>query len=191
MPITFIDFESSSLDDLKTSGAKLYSQGTSTKVLCFAYAIDDGPIQSMVAGPIPDDLARVLPATTLGAHNARFEYLIWSNVLVPRHGWPPITMGKFICSMSMAEQCGLPRSLKNVAKALGLREQKDTEGRKLMLDIATHKAELTPERLERLQAYCRQDIAVERELFLKLARRAEFDVFETINPAIRQLRGMA
>jgi hypothetical protein len=49
--------------------------------------------------------------------------------------------------MGMAHYAALPGSLEDAAAALGLAERKDKEGAKLMLALATHKAELTPENL--------------------------------------------
>ena len=46
--------------------------------------------------------------------------------------------------------------------------RKDAAGAKLMKQIATRKREPSREDLERLHAYCRQDVEVERELFRRL-----------------------
>jgi DNA polymerase bacteriophage-type len=166
----FLDFETRSRLNLRQVSTKRYAQDNSTEVLCFAYAIDDGPVTSLTPGALPEDIAQILanPGSRISAHNAKFECLIWNEIMVPRFGWPPVAFQKFICSMGMAHYAGLPGSLDGAAAALGLAERKDLDGEKLMLAIATHKIELTPENMERLQGYCRQDVVMERELTRRL-----------------------
>ena len=70
--------------------------------------------------------------------------------------------------MARARASALPGSLDGAAAALGLKVSKDKAGAKLMKEIATRKREPTPEELDRLYAYCRRDVEVERELFRRL-----------------------
>jgi DNA polymerase len=102
------------------------------------------------------------------AHNANFEFSIIQRLLAPRFGWPAIPIERFICTMARARAAALPGSLDGAAAALGLSVRKDKAGAKLMREIASRKREPTPEDLERLHAYCCQDVEVERELFRRL-----------------------
>lgn len=103
---------------------------------------------------------------------------------------------RWICTASMAAALALPRSLENAGAALGLSIQKDKAGKMLIrkhcfpqkinnklnreclgfmdlpesfdrIDSGTFWND-TPEGLEALQKYCRQDVDVETELFLLL-----------------------
>lgn len=77
------------------------------------------------------------------AHNAEFEYCIWTYVM-PRFGAPPIAAERFHCTATMSAASGLPRSLGKVGTALGLDIQKDKEGAKLLKVFCARKAALKP-----------------------------------------------
>src|SRR5690606_8932821 len=72
----------------------------------------------------------------------------------------------------------LPGSLEKAAAAVGIDQQKDMAGNRIMLQLAKPRAigeDGTvvwwddPAKLERLYAYCKQDVEVERELYRRLA----------------------
>jgi DNA polymerase bacteriophage-type len=178
MPVITFDFETRSRLDIKTVSTKRYSQDPSTEVLCFAYAIDDGPVKCLLPGdPLPADLSGALahPECRLAAHSAKFECLIWQNIMTPRFGWPQVSIEQFLCTMGMSLYCGYPRSLEHAAQALNLVEQKDKEGSRLMLALAKYKVAPTPANIERLQAYCVQDVLTERALLRRLVQLPEFE----------------
>jgi len=117
------------------------------------------------------------------AHNAMFERALWSNVCLPRLGWPCISAGQWRCSAAKAAAHALPRGLDDCAAALNLKERKDAVGSKVMMKCnkprKPRKAELaawqqehgeTPmpllwhesqELFDTLFAYCRQDVVAE------------------------------
>jgi hypothetical protein len=72
----WLDFETRSRCDLRTSGVYNYAQDASTQVLCMSYAVDDGDVQTWTRGPLPD-----LTGHIIYAHNAAFERLIFQYVL--------------------------------------------------------------------------------------------------------------
>ncbi len=119
------------------------------------------------------------------AHNVWFEYCIWSNVLVSQYGWPPVPMSQWRCSAAKAAAHALPRNLADASGALHLPLSKDMDGHKLMLKMSkprkSRKAERetalqtgvalprylwweSPEMLDRLITYCRQDVLTEEAL---------------------------
>jgi DNA polymerase len=102
------------------------------------------------------------------AHNAAFELAIWNNVMVPRYGWPVLRPEQVRCTMAMAYAMSLPGSLDAAAAAVGLDYRKDQAGYRLMLQMCKPKADGSwredDESKQRLYAYCRQDVEVEREL---------------------------
>jgi len=139
-PILHIDFETRSAVDLKVVGLDAYSRHPSTEPWCMAWALDDGIVQLWERGqPFPWDdegLYQLVRTAKVVAHNAPFELAIWNNCCVPKFGWPVLNVGTVRCTMAMAYAMGLPGSLENAAAAVGIPEQKDLAGGRLMLQMA-------------------------------------------------------
>jgi DNA polymerase len=79
--------------------------------------------------------------------------------------------------MAMAYAMSLPGSLENAAAAVGLDIGKDMQGRKLMMQMSRPRSTMNDgtlvwwddeARRERLYAYCKQDVEVERQLEKRL-----------------------
>jgi DNA polymerase len=179
MPVLVRDYETRSLLNLRDVGAWRYASHASTDVWCCAYAVDDGPIELW----IPDD---PIPAAFLdaagnlnwlvAAFNDAFERLIEQHIMAPRFSWPLTPIERHRCLQAATSARALPGSLDGAAAALKLEQQKDIAGRRLMLQMSRprkpRKSEDPsavlwfddPERRQRLYAYCRQDVATEREL---------------------------
>jgi AAA domain-containing protein len=167
MPIVHLDFETRSKLPIDRVSTSRYAGDPSTEVLCAAYAVDDGAVELWKTGElVPDVLAD--PSTCIAAHGATFEHAILEHILAPRFGWKSVPIDRFVCTMARARAAALPGSLDGAAAALDLAMRKDAAGAKLMREIASCKREPTAEELERLYAYCRQDVEVERELHRKL-----------------------
>jgi DNA polymerase len=174
MTALHIDFETRSRVDLKKAGLDVYSRDASTDVLCMAWAIGDGPV--LVWTPempafTPDE-ARFMQHVAAGgivvAHNAAFELAIWNNVMAPQYGWPALRPEQVRDTMAMAYAMSLPGGLDNAAAALGLDYRKDAAGYRLMLSMCKPKADGSwredDESKQRLYAYCKTDVEVERAL---------------------------
>ena len=132
-----IDFETRSACDLKVHGSWVYSEHPTTEALCLAIKWHGHPpilldVKKLDPKELPGVLAR---ATTIEAHNASFEFAIWQNICVKRHGWPPLPAEKLRCSAAKTSMHALPRSLDQACRALGLPIQKDAEGYRLMLKM--------------------------------------------------------
>jgi DNA polymerase len=172
VPILFRDYETRSTLDLKRVGAWKYAAHADTDVWCCAYAIDDGPPNIWTpSNPVPEEIHAAArdPHWLIVAHNDAFERAVEELVLAPRYGWPLTPIEHHRCTMAMALAAGLPAGLEGAAVALGLPFQKDRAGQRLMRKLALRGAkDPTPEELERLYAYCRSDIEVERELYRRL-----------------------
>lgn len=196
MTTLHLDFESRSTVDLRRAGVYVYAAHPETDVWCAAYAVDDGPVQLWTPGS--DEIAEEdrhchpwydCPQTiidayardwTIVAHNANFERVMWRHILTPRYGWPEPKLEQWRCTMAMALAMSLPAALENAAPAVGMTEGKDSEGHSLMMRMARprrpRKGELPggtywfddEERKQRLYAYCRQDVVVERLLEKRL-----------------------
>lgn len=148
-----IDFETRSKCDLKTHGAWKYSQDPTTEVLCMAFKEGINASQLWVNPSffftLPQEQRQHLHIWTestvpkpwavcdviIEAHNASFERAIWQNIMVPKFGWPEISLRHWRCSAAKCSAAALPRSLGEASKALRLPVQKDNKGRTLMLKM--------------------------------------------------------
>ncbi len=184
MTILHIDFETRSALDLRKVGLDNYARHPTTDVWCMAWALgDDAPqvwLPTLGAAVSPVFVfSHIRSGGHVYAHNAPFELAIWNNIMVPRYGWPPLKPEQTFCTMAMAYAMGLPGSLEDAAIAMGLSIKKDTEGRSLMLRMARPRSTDPlvwwdePEKLQRLYAYCKQDVEVERELTKRLMPLSE------------------
>jgi DNA polymerase len=182
-PEIHIDLETRSAADLKKTGLYVYAEHPTTDVWCACWCIDDGPIHTWLPGdPFPSDLGVALfDGAVIVAHNAGFEHALWTHVLAPRYGWPDVPFDAFRCTAAMAAAMALPRDLAGAAIAMGLEEQKDMSGKRLMMQMAKPRRIENgvpvwwdvPAKLERLIDYCKQDVEVERALTKKLRPLSE------------------
>jgi DNA polymerase bacteriophage-type len=178
-----IDFETRSTVDLKKAGLDNYARHPSTEPWCIAYAFDDEPvcltstIDPNKRGMHSKVLSHIRASSPVYAHNAAFELAIWNNICVPRYGWPVLKTEQCRCTMAMAYAMALPGSLEKAAAAVGIKEQKDMSGSRLMMQMAQPRGFDAfdepiwwdePDKLEKLYEYCRQDVRVERELEKRL-----------------------
>ncbi len=190
----FLDFETRSTVDLGKCGADVYSKHPSTEILCMGYAFDEGPIEIwtpkseepfdvfLFAAVEREDVSRATAQNCFIAHNAAFEISIWNHVGVTKYGFPPVRTNQFMCTLSMAYAMALPGKLEGAAAALGIENGKDIPGHRLMLQLAQPRDALPDgtftwweddQKFERLYQYCRQDVAVEREIFKRLMKLSD------------------
>jgi DNA polymerase len=183
VPILFRDYETRSTQDLKRIGAWKYARHPATDIWCCGYAVDDGEIKLWTPGePMPEEFteAAANPDWIVSAFNDAFERRIEQHIMAPRYGWPLVPLARHRCSQAAALALALPASLENVADALELPQQKDQDGHRLMLQMARPRAPRKHEdpngvywfddleRRARLYAYCKQDVATERAITLRI-----------------------
>lgn len=173
-----IDLETYSTTDIDV-GPHRYAEDPNTGVWCAAFAFDEGPVQTWWQGRgLVDAIeAHVRAGGYIRAFNASFERALW-RVLGARHGWTIPRPEQFLCSAALAARAGLPRKLEAAAKVLGLPEQKDMEGHRLMMKMCkpvSLDANGTPiwytpsvQDAGRLLQYCIQDVETERALVRRL-----------------------
>jgi DNA polymerase len=186
--VLYRDIETRSTLDLTEVGAWRYAAEPNTGVWCVGYVIDGDPPQIWRPGePIPEvfSIAARDPDLLIVAHNDQFETAIEQRVLAPRYDWPIVPIERHRCTMAMASASALPAALKTVAGVLELSARKDDQGARLMRMLARPRKPRTgedpagiywhgdSEKLERLYAYCRNDVEVERELFHRLPPLAD------------------
>jgi DNA polymerase len=177
------DYETRSRVILKTVGTYKYAFDSSTTVLCCAYAIDEEPVRLWTPDdPVPAEFmeAATNPSWIVAAHGDHFETAIEQHILAPRYHWPVIPIERHRCTQAMCLTLGLPARLSAAANALELCNRKDAAGERLMHQMSKprrpHKDEDpngtywfdNQERVDRLAAYNKQDVEVERELYSRL-----------------------
>lgn len=181
--VAHIDFETRSTVDLKKAGAYRYAQDPGTAILCLAWKLGDGPTTIWrPEQPFPKELAdHIRSGGRVLAHNAPFEYVIWNFVLRrdPDQSIPALFIDQLECTMSRALTLALPASLDQVAAALGVRVQKDMDGRALMMRMCKPRRVLPngqiewvedPDSIDRLARYCMTDVGAECEVDAALPR---------------------
>ena len=117
-------------------GAAVYAQHPSTEVLSLAYNLKDGRGNHWwrPGMPPPLDLFQHLAnGKLLEAWNVSFERWIWTEVCVPKYGWPPIPDVRLLrCAMAKSRAFGLPGALGMAAQVTGAATQKDKDGTRLL-----------------------------------------------------------
>jgi DNA polymerase bacteriophage-type len=192
MSILSIDFETRSAADLRKTGAARYFEDPSADVLCAAWAVEDGPVQTWARGqPCPDEIVHhVAAGGRVAAWNATFEFWAWRYVLGPKHGWPVPKIEQMVDTMAQAAAMSIPQSLDGAAQALALEQQKDKDGqrliRKFSLPRKARKGE-TPgllywnepeqhaEDFAAFVRYCAQDVEVERAIRKLLVPLSDYE----------------
>ena len=222
-----LDIETCSPLDLTKVGVYRYVEDPDTSIWLFSYRLDDSPSNGCFRWrpgweppfALLDHIAFGEPVV---AHNANFERQIWNAVirrLAGSESWPRLSIEQMDCTMSRALAVHLPADLETLAQVLDLSEQKDKEGRRLMLQMSKpRKREQStyqtcpkaawgqcicpkgmclepstiftwwdePEKIERLAAYCDQDVATECAIDAKLPplspdERAIWELDQRIN----------
>lgn len=182
-----LDIETYSPEPIAKTGLYRYALHPDFRILLLAYAVDDDPVQivDLASG---EDIPKVVwngllnNTVTKVAHNAAFERVCLS---VHMWGLGILAEGVFLsaedwhCTMVQASRCGLPMSLKDAGAALGLEQQKMSEGRALIKLFCTPKPKKTdgifqegdrnlpedfPKEWETFKDYCVRDVEVEREI---------------------------
>lgn len=199
--IAHLDFETRSRADLKAVGASRYGCDPSTEVLMAGVSVDDSDAVLLWIAPqfwVPDTLYGFncsgqvrphvfIPPASQIEENLRVEALLTQADLIYAHNAPfeiAIAWGtrffsprieQWRCTMAMARKAGLPPSLGQCAAALGLPEQKDTEGKALIRffciprkDGKFNEPRDFPEKWTKFCNYCRQDVRTEKAIHKKL-----------------------
>lgn len=178
MPEIHLDFETRSTLDLKKVGVHAYAEFSETDAICVAWGTTIDNVQSQqICGveryrpprAIVDGAAD--PSVIWYAHNAAFERQVWKRIMTPRYGWPQCPpVHRWRCTMAQAYAMALPGRLELAAAALGLPQQKDNIGYRLMKLMCAPKT-VSPltwhesaEQRTRLAEYCRQDVRTEINL---------------------------
>lgn len=185
-----IDIESYSETDLTKTGVYRYAEDPAFEVLLFGVSVDDGPVMvyDLTAGEeIPSEILSALqdPEVEKWAFNAMFERVCLSRYLWDRHLLPKgayLSPQGWHCSMIWSAYMGFPMSLAGAGAALGLSQQKMTEGKDLIKYFcvpckatvanggrARNRPNDAPEKWETFKAYNLRDVEVELDIKKKLS----------------------
>lgn len=195
-----LDYETRSEADLKRIGPYLYALHPSTEVLCVSWALGDEDPKiwwptrpKFSTGTLEELVGHLLDEqVTICAHNAGFERCITRFVLSRYCGFSnksqrlarkleSLSASRFQCSAAQAAAVAIPRSLEGASLVMGLSEQKDMEGNRLVKKYMKPRTSwrkwkatgigLEPKKyydddfeLMAIGDYCVQDVKVERLL---------------------------
>ena len=181
-----IDFETTSALDLAKVGVYRYVEDPSTRILCMGWQLPGMPQPEVwyPGQPFPAPLKQW--RGMFAAWNDGFERTVWNTLGVRDHGFPPTRQEQWHNPQALAQQRNLPASLDGTAAALGTEERKDKDGKRLMQRMAVGK-DITPTNLQRLGAYCAQDVRTEHAIADKIgahwpaSERAVYLLSEQIN----------
>lgn len=184
-----IDLETYSDVDLKKAGVYRYVESPNFQILLFGYAYDDGPVRvvDLASGEnLPEFINQSMfdPADIKTAFNANFE-----RVCLAKYYGRAMPPDQWSCTAVLALTLGLPQSLAEVGRALGLPEekQKNSVGTALIrffsvpqkhkkaqgdINLFTDNPKSQyrnlpqdhPEKWEEFKAYCAQDVETERTI---------------------------
>lgn len=194
-----IDIETRSDKDISKCGVYAYTDTPYFDILLFAYSIDGQPVQVVDTAngeEIPENVLAALADENVvkRAFNCNFERVCLSKYL--RENYPQYfqsysidedTVGDFLnpeswhCSMIHARTLGLPSSLAEVGKVLGIEQQKMTDGKALVKFFCVpydtidgvpqfHNPKDYPDKWEIFKAYNKRDVEAELEIDRKLLR---------------------
>ena len=194
-----IDIETKSDKDISKCGIYAYTDTPYFDILLFAYSIDGQPVQVIDTAngeEIPENILAALVDENVikRAFNVNFERVCLSKYL--RKNYPQYfqsysidedTVGDFLnpeswhCSMIHARTLGLPSSLAEVGKVLGIEQQKMTEGKALVKFFCVpygtvdgvpqfHNPKDYPDKWEIFKAYNKRDVEAELEIDRRLSR---------------------
>lgn len=170
----YIDIETYCSVDLRKNSVYKYAASPDFQILFAWWALDDGPLQLALGHEAIASIPGLWdPAVTKVAHNAPFERICFSEMLGSEdEGYLPPE--PWLDTMALAAVAGYPKSLGNLAVALGA-EPKDEAGTRLInLFCKPNRAgkrtmpEDRPEEWQQFLDYGKQDVATLRDVHQRL-----------------------
>ncbi len=203
--ITF-DFEGRAetpLTGMRSVGSYRYAVHVNTQVLCAAWLFDDDPqpghwhcattgqgewdpVEESDPEVLDELIRRIEDGEPIEAHNAFFEQMVWEFTWLRQIPWMPLPKpDQWHCSAAKAASLALPRKLEVLAEVLGVSEQKDMEGHRVMLKLCkpARKTKDNPDRewyedpsdLLRNWLYNKQDVRTEHAVSSQLRSLSPFE----------------
>ena len=180
MNILIFDIETKSFNDLLNSNAYEYGRDITTEIICIGYKYNNEPVKHVVGHMLPECF---FEADLFVCHNVSFEYSVMTRLdMFPEK---MLDIKNWFCTSNAARVLGMPSSLKDVAKFLGL-PQKLEEGNTLINKYSKpYKGEfrqIPSEDMELFITYCKRDVEITALLYDKFKDnenlKIERDIFE-------------
>lgn len=177
LPPVHVDYETRSTVNLNRAGVWSYARHPSTLILCVAWAIGDGHVQSWQQGQPLSHLVMFAELFKKGhkfhAFNATFERAI-TELVLPRvlcRSFTPPKLSQWVDTQAIARYCAFPGQLERCAAALRLEQRKDPVGHRLIQLFSKPRKDgkfndwkSHPREFAQFVSYCRQDVRVDREV---------------------------
>lgn len=187
-----IDIETYSSADLKRTGLYKYVEAPDFEILMVACSFNGADPMVFIPGAFSAYLHYLTdPSVLKTAHNAPFEI-----ACLEKHFGLSLDPAQWECTMAKGAQLGLPLSLDEMSRALGLDAKKDAAGKALIKYFSVpckptkanggrtrNQPEDDPVKWEQFKEYCRQDVVVEQAI----RERISFFEFPAKERAIWQL----
>lgn len=190
-----IDLESGSSADLKKCGTYNYANPKHTQIWVMSYRFrhlsgEYTEMRRWLPGqPCPPAIANhVAHGRPIWGHNVEFEREMWEAILVPQHGFPPVQLEQWHCTMADGNASGFPASLDNLGAAVGIEHRKDMGGYQVMMKLAKPRdwdgpngaprfwtPDVAPEDHARLRDYCDTDVVAQGEVRERLYRLSAWE----------------
>ena len=166
MTVLWLDYESKSECDLPSRGSYNYSQHSSTKMLCAAYAFDDEDVQLWWANePAPQRLVDYFKSGgEIRCHNASFDRLITWYAVCPDYGLAEPALERWYCTAAQARANCAPGSLEDAGRFAGANMKKDHRGKQLIRMCCIPPFSTDPKVLVELGEYAMQDVRAMRAI---------------------------
>jgi len=190
--IYHLDFETYSASPIKDVGAFRYAEDDTTEILIMAIAKNNEPPVVWSVWEDMNDPHRGIEAlyfyreavesgAVIYAHNSQFEDAVCTNLSQKTFGIPAPKPEQWRCTAAMARRAAIPSSLGQAGAFLGIEEEKDKEGARLIRKFSIPRkptkkdpsTRMLPsddvEDFQKFVDYCVQDVEAEREIHKKLA----------------------
>lgn len=154
-----LDFETKSSTPI-TRGHDNYFQDPDADVLCLAYGHIDDEEPKIWYPDMPRPAKLIDHAAKnglLAASNAAFDQAAWDYLCVELYDFPPVSPDQWYCTQVQSRLAGLPSSLDDAARALGVKHRKSRRGSELIKLMCIPPFQHTPELLDEMISYCLQD----------------------------------
>lgn len=189
--ILSIDIETRSARSLRDVGVYAYTADAAFDVLLFGYSLNGGKVEviDLTKEPLPRALVDMITSGDVlkTAYNAQFERIALSRYLhqqpytIDREAFDKdgfLKPDAWRDTMALAAYAGISGALGQVAEYLGLEQQKDTAGTRLirLFSNPTRDGGFTaptdkPEEWELFKYYCAQDVRTEQAILRELLTR--------------------
>tara|TARA_R110002153_G_scaffold12460_2_gene46435 strand:- start:1130 stop:3433 length:2304 start_codon:yes stop_codon:yes gene_type:complete len=179
-----LDYETSSPEDIKKTGAFKYAEHPDAEILILAIARDDEPVRMWAYGDHPLDNAAITmlqeaidSGSPIWAHNAQFEFAVSKSMMFRQLGIHPPSNEQWHCTAALCRLAAIPSSLAGAGDFLEIDMPKDKDGMRLINKFCVPQkptkrngmvTRIMPdddrEDFAKFVDYCRRDVEAERQI---------------------------